>query len=163
MKKLWSCSTTMRNPERAYQFLSTIAEMEDSLMDKEISKNFDHNRSVKKYREEYKSINEIFLHSIYYGISIRKSLDPNLNMDCLYKYPILQVEFEYDDHGRIIRKSNDKIKAELDEKLETIHDEEERKKIIEFYNKIIEEHEKSKNNEQSKSKEGKLARKLEKD
>lgn len=29
MKKLWSCSTTMRNPERAYQFLSTIAEMED--------------------------------------------------------------------------------------------------------------------------------------
>lgn len=29
MKQLWSCSTTMRNPERAYQFLSTIAEMED--------------------------------------------------------------------------------------------------------------------------------------
>lgn len=28
MKQLWSCSTTMRNPERAYQFLSTIAEME---------------------------------------------------------------------------------------------------------------------------------------
>lgn len=131
-----------------------IAEMEDSLMEKEISKNFDHNRSVKKYREEYKSINEIFLHSIYYGISIRKSLDPNLNMDCIDKYPILQVEFEYDDHGRIKRKSNDKIKAELDEKLETIHDEEERKKIIEFYNKIIEEHEKSKNNEQSNSKEG---------
>lgn len=29
MKQLWSCSTTMRNPERAYQFLSTIAEIED--------------------------------------------------------------------------------------------------------------------------------------
>ena len=28
MKQLWSCSTTMRNPERAFQFLSTIAEME---------------------------------------------------------------------------------------------------------------------------------------
>lgn len=29
MKQLWSCSTTMRNPERAFQFLSTIAEMEN--------------------------------------------------------------------------------------------------------------------------------------
>lgn len=28
MKQLWSSSTTMRNPERAYQFLVTIAEME---------------------------------------------------------------------------------------------------------------------------------------
>lgn len=28
MKQLWSCSTTMRNPERTYGFLSTIAEME---------------------------------------------------------------------------------------------------------------------------------------
>lgn len=28
MKQLWSCSTTMRNPERTFQFLSTIAEME---------------------------------------------------------------------------------------------------------------------------------------
>ncbi len=29
MKQLWSCSTTMRNPERAFQFLTTIAEMEN--------------------------------------------------------------------------------------------------------------------------------------
>ncbi|NCA78687.1 MAG: AlwI family type II restriction endonuclease [Sphingobacteriia bacterium] len=29
MKQLWSCSTTMRNPERAYHFLCTIAEMEN--------------------------------------------------------------------------------------------------------------------------------------
>lgn len=29
MKQLWSCSTTMRNPERTFPFLSTIAEMEN--------------------------------------------------------------------------------------------------------------------------------------
>ena len=35
MKQLWSCSTTMRNPERAFQFLSTIAEMENREWTKE--------------------------------------------------------------------------------------------------------------------------------
>ena len=35
MKQLWSCSTTMRNPERAFQFLTTIAEMENREWTKE--------------------------------------------------------------------------------------------------------------------------------
>ncbi|MGN0739785.1 MAG: AlwI family type II restriction endonuclease [Christensenellales bacterium] len=35
MKQLWSCSTTMRNPERAFPFLSTIAEMENREWTKE--------------------------------------------------------------------------------------------------------------------------------
>ena len=118
-----------------------IAEMEDSNMLKEISANFEQNRNIKKFRGKDDTVNSIFIRSFSEGISENRYLDREFNKDCLIKYPILQIEFEYDDNGKILRKSNERIREELNEKLKTISDEEERKKVIAFYEKIFEEQE----------------------
>ena len=122
-----------------------IAQIEDNFMEKEIAKNFNRNRSIKKFDNKQMSINEIFLEFLSYGASQHNDI---FKKDYLSKYPILQVEFEYSESGEIIRKSNERIREELNERLQTVQDEEERKKIIEFYEKVMQEPENSKSNEQ---------------
>ena len=125
-----------------------IAQIEDNFIENEIAENFNHNRNIKEFCGKRKPINEIFLESFCYGLSFNNILNKDFNKDCLSRYPILQVEFEYSESGKIIRKSNERIREELNERLQTVQDEEERKKIIEFYEKVMQEPENSKSNEQ---------------
>ena len=117
--------------------IEKISSLSGNLLENEIANNINHNRDIKEYHGRFNKINEIFVESFRNGISLEGYLNPDYKKDILRKYPILQIEFEYSDSGEIVRKSNEQIMGELNEKIKSIEDENEIECIRKFYERII--------------------------